>query len=76
MLFFSLVTFITTLQCNIYHLWGIESVNHLLDLKWQSLLNSSIVCQILTDRQEEGYQRTNITLIIPRPVDLFLLPYY
>ena len=28
------------------------------------------------ERQNEGYQETNITLILRRPVDLFLIPYF
>ena len=30
-------------------LWWIEQMNRLLDLKWQSLLNSSFACQILAE---------------------------
>ena len=50
-------------------------MNHLSDLKWKSLLNSSFVCQIL-ERQKEGYQDTSITLIFTPPVDQFLIPYF
>ena len=53
----------------------IESVNHLLDLKWQSLLNSSFSSRGM-ERKTEGNQSTNITLIFTRPVDLFLIPYF
>ena len=28
------------------------------------------------ERQKEGYQGTNITLIFTSPVDLFLIPYF
>ena len=47
-------------------------MNHLVDLKWQSFLNSSFVCQI----EKKGYQGTNITLIFTRPVNLFLTSYF
>ena len=52
----------------------IESVNHLSDLKWQSLYLELKLCLDFSrgiERQKECYQGTNITLIFTRPVDLF-----
>ena len=38
--------------------WQIESVNHLLDLKWKSLLNSSFVSGILAGGIERENKRS------------------
>ena len=53
-------------------------MNHMLGLKWQLLLNSSFVCQILAGEQKNkkvinwryGYW------IFMRPADIFLAPYF
>ena len=44
--------------------WLIESVNHLLDLKWQSLLNSSFVCQILAGEWKEKQKVIKVQILL------------
>ena len=73
----SLVPIITTLQCNIKHLL----VNRVSEpLVGSKMINTLEFClskfSNRIERQKEGYQGTNITLIFTRPVDLFLIPYF
>ena len=44
--------------------WRIESVNHLLGLKWQSLLNSSFVCHILAEEWKEKQKVIKVQIIL------------
>ena len=39
----------------------VELVNHLLVLKWQSFLNSSLVCQILAGEWKDEKEQTELT---------------
>ena len=52
-------------------------MNHLLGLKWQSLLNPSFVCQISADwiEKQNSYLGKNIEFLT-RPADIFLIPYF
>ena len=77
--FFSLATFIATLQCNIEHFLVNKVSKPLVGSKMAitfelklCLSNSSRVME----RKTEGNQSTNITLILTSPVDLFLIPYF
>ena len=77
--FFSLVTFNTTLQCNIYHFL----VNRVSEPLYRYLMTITVEIKVCLssfskgiERQKEGHQGTNITLILTRPVDLFLIPYF
>ena len=70
--FLSLVTFITTLQRNIQHFL----VNRISELFVRSKMAITLELKLCLsnfsrgiERQKEGYQRTNITLILMHPVD-------
>ena len=75
--FFSLVTFITALRCNIQYFLTKRVSEPLVKYKITVTLELKL-CQSKfssgIERQKEAYQGTNITLIFMRPVDLFLIP--
>ena len=79
MLFFSLVTFIATLQGNIKHFFVNRVSEPLVKSKKAITLEFKLRLSNFSkgiERQKEGYQGTNITLIIMRPVGLFLVRYF
>ena len=76
--FFSLVTFVTTLQCNIQHLL----LNRISEPLVRSKMTITLELKLCLSNsrgikgQKEGNQGTNITLIFTRPVDLFSISYF
>ena len=77
--FFSLATFIATLQCNIYH-FLMNRVSKPLDGSKMAITFELKLCLSNSSRgmkrKTEGNQSTNIALIFTSPVDLFLIPYF
>ena len=78
--FFSLVTFIATLQCiNILH-FLVNRVNKLLVGSKMATTFELKICLSNSsrgmERKTEGNQSTNVTLIFTNPVDLFLILYF
>ena len=78
MSFFSLIIFITALQCNIEHFLVNRVCEPLIASKIAVTLELKL-CQSNfsreIERQNEGYEGTNITSIFTVPADLFLIPY-
>ena len=78
--FFSLVTFITTLQCNIKNLLVNRVSEPLVRSKVAITLELIKLCQSNLssgiERQKEGHQGKNITLFFTGSVNLFLIPYF
>ena len=73
MISFSFVTFITTLQCNILHFLLKRVGKPLARTKIAITLENKGLSNFSggIERQKEGYQGTNITLIFTRPVAVF-----
>ena len=77
--FFSLVTFITTLQFNIYHFLVNRVSGPLVRSEMAITLEPKFCLSTFIryiDIQKEGYQGTDIALAFTRLVRLFLIPYF